>query len=96
MEMALTMLDIKKFIEKQIKYLDDVKICVAKYCHYDSEDKVSCLDVDVEIWTDGYFLDSINAYSTGWVDKKFTRNDFALIENEFIATEKYVKKHFSY
>ena len=93
-KMVKTMADVKKFIEKETKYLDNSKIRVTRWCH--SEDGLQCLDVDVEIWDGMEYIDSINVYSTDWIDTDFDTTDLSLLKRESIATEKYVKKHFDF
>ena len=93
-KMVKTMADIKKFIEKGAKYLDNAKIRVTRWCY--SEDGLQCLDVDVEIWDGMEYIDSINVYSTDFIDENFDTTDLSLLKKEFNETGKYVKKHFEH
>lgn len=91
-----TMLDVKKFIEKEAKYLDNAKIRVTRWCHFDYDLGLQCLDVDVEIWDGEEYIEAINVYSTDWVNENFDTTDLSLLKKEFVATSNYVQKHFDY
>ncbi len=93
-KMVKTMLDVKKFIEKEAKYLDNAKIRVTRWCYFENE--LECLDIDVEIWDGREYIEAINVYSTDWVNENFDTTDSSLLKKEFVATSNYVQKHFDY
>lgn len=91
--MMKSMSDVKKFIEQEIKNLNNPKICVTKTTNFN--DDMQSLDIDVEIWTNGEYVNAINVHTTGWTTQKFDKHDLSVFKKLHTQTDEYVKKYFS-
>lgn len=85
------MTEVKNFVVEQIKYLENPKLLIRRFVHTDGD--LECLDIDVEIYDDGTYLECLNIYSTDYQEHDFSLDEkFALKELKQVF--KYVRERF--
>ena len=84
--------EVRKAVEQHIRYLDNPTLLIRRFVSLDG--RKECMDVDVEIYDNGEYIDVVGVFSTDYQDVDFNDLPDAMVK-ELNQLSTYIKKHFS-